>query len=343
VDGIDRFRWLELPSEEKGTQKPAAAEQAEDAGKNEQDYLRMARDYYRQGFFEEALRAYSAALRFDESLVEAWSGQVRALTDLGELHEARVWVEKALGQFPNDPQLLSTQAWVLARSGRIDEAMTSSDQALTSGTESQVVWLDRGTILLLQGNEEAAVYCFNKLLEKDDDDWYWLTRAGIAFLEAQKPARAQKLLQMAVEQNPAASLAWLGLARSQQELGHNDQVGECLERVKELDEHHPGLVRFRGMVQRKKRPCLVASCCFTTPGAPQVLVLRRWRDRVLLSRHWGRNLVRTYDHHSPGMVAWLHRHPGMIALTRSLLAVAAALVRAMEPCWNHHPTGTKEE
>lgn len=332
--GIDRFRWLELPGDQKtGGATSEIAPRPEDEGKNEQDYLREADQYYRNGYFEEALRAYSAALKFDSRLVEAWAGQVRALTDLKEYHEAGVWVDKALGLFSKNPLLLSAKAWVLAREGRLEEALQCSDQALGEGGEDDVLWLDRGTVLLLSGNQEAAVYCLNKLLEREVEDWYWLMRAGMVFLDAGMPARAQKLLQMAVEHHPDSPLAWLSLAAAHRELGQKDRARECLERLRELDPRHPALGRTPE-TQARKRPCLVASCCFRNPGAPQVLVLRRWRDRWLLERSWGRGCARFYDRWSPRAVQSLVGHPRLKALIRLAISGAAALLKALEPGWN---------
>jgi Flp pilus assembly protein TadD len=44
-----------------------------------------------------------------------WTGQVRMLIELKEFHEAKLWADKALEKFPNEPELLAAKAVALAR------------------------------------------------------------------------------------------------------------------------------------------------------------------------------------------------------------------------------------
>src|SRR6266542_2665285 len=78
--------------------------------KDESSYLQDAHDAFRQGQFELALRAYAKVLEFNPDNAGAWSGQVRMLIELGEFEDAKVWADKALERFPQDPELLAAKA-----------------------------------------------------------------------------------------------------------------------------------------------------------------------------------------------------------------------------------------
>ncbi|MBT5607204.1 MAG: hypothetical protein HOJ57_14790 [Lentisphaerae bacterium] len=65
--------------------------------------------------------------------------------------------------------------------------------------------------------------------------------------------------------------------------------------------------------------CFVATAVYGTPSAPKVLLLRTFRDCVLLRRHLGRKLVRTYYAVSPRLAQTIASSAVLRALTRFLL------------------------
>ncbi len=78
----------------------------------------------------------------------------------------------------------------------------------------------------------------------------------------------------------------------------------------------------------KQSCCFIATACFGSTLAPQVLVLREFRDDRLMQHRTGRAFVRLYYSFSPPVAAWLHRHALARAVVReSLIRPVAALVR----------------
>ncbi|MDQ0767295.1 hypothetical protein QF031_000044 [Pseudarthrobacter defluvii] len=73
--------------------------------------------------------------------------------------------------------------------------------------------------------------------------------------------------------------------------------------------------------------CFIASACYGTPLAPQIEVLRRFRDQVLLASIPGRRFVCWYYHYSPPVAVYLERHGRARWVTRRCL-VAPAVVAA---------------
>ncbi len=83
--------------------------------RDESYWFSSAEDAFSQGDFETALRLYARVLEHNPNSVAAWTGQVRALVELGEFREARIWADKALERFPTAPELLRVAAILLPR------------------------------------------------------------------------------------------------------------------------------------------------------------------------------------------------------------------------------------
>ncbi len=75
--------------------------------------------------------------------------------------------------------------------------------------------------------------------------------------------------------------------------------------------------------------CFIATACYGSPLAPEVDVLRRFRDAHLAPHRAGRAFVRAYYRRSPPLAAWLVMHPRARALVRdALVAPLVHLVQA---------------
>lgn len=65
--------------------------------------------------------------------------------------------------------------------------------------------------------------------------------------------------------------------------------------------------------------CFIATAVYGSYEAPQVLILRKFRDDQLHSTIWGRSLIRLYYFSSPPIANRLSAYPRLIAATRKLL------------------------
>jgi tetratricopeptide (TPR) repeat protein len=186
--------------------------------KDEAYYFTQALTAFENADFKGALRFYSKVLEFNPQAAAAWTGQVRALIELGEFREARLWADKALDRFPADPELLAAKAVALGRDGDLQGALVFSDASIEERGDTPYVWLARGDVLLARA-ESRADYCFEKAQLLAPKDWFvaWLA-ARIRHYYRQF-ALALKLLQQAVEWNAGHFVLWLELGQCQQALG----------------------------------------------------------------------------------------------------------------------------
>jgi hypothetical protein len=99
-----------------------------------------------------------------------------------------------------------------------------------------------------------------------------------------------------------------------------------------LDRHGPISV---AQVTTSKRtfatvsPCFVATAAYGTPLAEQVGVLRRLRDRQLMSNAIGRSLVHAYYARGRQLAAELRAHPRLRKAARAVLEPIVALAREL--------------
>lgn len=72
--------------------------------------------------------------------------------------------------------------------------------------------------------------------------------------------------------------------------------------------------------------CFIATEVYGSPAHPSVMVLKRFRDRVLRKSSIGRFFIRTYYDWSPGLVERLHDMPRVKSWIRTLLSASASLM-----------------
>lgn len=197
-------------------------------------YLAEAQSAFEAGRFEQALRSFSRVLEFDPKCAAAWVGQVRMLIELGETREAKVWADKALETFPEEPELLAAKAVALARSGDLRAAMSYSDAAIEACGNTPYIWLARADVLLAR-REKRADYCFEKAFSLSPQDWllHWLSSRILLFYK--QVSRAMKMAQQALELDAGRAVLWLQIGRCQMALGLSVPAGNSFEQARQLD------------------------------------------------------------------------------------------------------------
>jgi len=209
-DTVSRFVNLEFGDESEDQSQPSERKPVKD----EAYYFAEARTAFETANFEQGLRYFSKVLEFDPQNAAAWTGQVRMLIELDEFREAKLWADKALERFPNEPELLAAKAVALGRSGDLQGALAFSDASIEERGDTPYVWLARGDVMLAR-QEHRADYCFEKALLLAPKDWFvaWLA-ARIRFYYKQF-VLALRLLQLAIEWNAGHFLLWLDLGQCQ--------------------------------------------------------------------------------------------------------------------------------
>ncbi len=142
---MDRFSQLEFgDAVPEGGKSPG--EPVRDAGY----FYKEATKYWLAGDYEVALRNYSRVLERNNTVFEAWAGQVLMLIELYEYREADMWADKALELFPEHPELLALKAVASARDAKRQQATAYSDNSVGKESLTSRVWLARAEIFIHQ-------------------------------------------------------------------------------------------------------------------------------------------------------------------------------------------------
>ncbi len=229
---MSRFVNLEFGGESEDRLQP----EEQTLVKDEAYYLAQSRSAYENAQFEQALRAYSKVLEFNPANTTAWTGQVRMLTEIGELREARLWADKALERFPSEPELLAAKAVALARSGDLQGGQAFSDASIEERGGTPYVWLARGDVLLAR-SEARADYCLDKARLLAPGDWFVAWLAARIRLYYEQFVLALKLLKEAIELNPGHFQLWLDQGRCLRALGMVKAAAHSFSQARQLNPH----------------------------------------------------------------------------------------------------------
>lgn len=197
-----------------------------------QHYMLRAREESSWGAYEPALRLYTRALNEDRAMIPAWVGQVQMLVQLGEVHEARVWADKALELFRDNGELLAAKAQACARLEDRTAALACSDGSLRAAGSSPWRWIARGEVLLAK-KQKHAEECFQRAIAEPAADWLDRVVIATVFLYYRRATNALFYLKKSLELEPAHGYTWYLLGECQTALGMNgpasDSYSKCLE------------------------------------------------------------------------------------------------------------------
>jgi tetratricopeptide (TPR) repeat protein len=224
---MDRFSQLELG--EIGPEKrDSYGEPIRDAAYFHREALR----YWLSGDYELALRNYSRVLEKNNTVFDAWAGQVLMLIELGEYHEACVWADKAMELFPEHPELLALKAVACARNAKMDKAAAYSDNSIGKENLTPRVWLARAEVFLNRKNP-VAENCISKALSAAGN------LAPIIKLEAGRLLRKRGNYAAAIDYLndvlkvfPKSALVWYELGCCQAELGRSEAAATLEQSIK---------------------------------------------------------------------------------------------------------------
>ncbi len=204
--------------------------------KDENFYMAEAKAAFESAQFEQALRAFAKVLEFNPKNAAAWTGQVRMLIELGESHEAKLWADKALEKFPNEPELLAAKAVALGRIGDLPAALAFSDASIEERGDTPYIWLARGDVLLARA-EKRAEYCFQKAAVIAPGDWFVQWLASRIHSIYKKFSIALKYAQQALNINPGNAAVWVQTGQCQLALGLLVLAENSFTQARQLNPH----------------------------------------------------------------------------------------------------------
>jgi len=212
--------------------------------------LERADEAYRRLEYAEALRQYSRAVQDDQCLLPGWVGQAMANFRLSDHARASTVAAQGLGHYPKSKALLSVRGAARARLGERDEALHSSDLALSFEGDLWLEWVLRGDLLLtLCGSTTPARHCFARALELASGEWLAHLESALTWQEHGFAHEALTAFELPFAHQPETPELLFRYAVC---LEQADQPAEAYETVTKLLALAPREARYRQFAERLK-------------------------------------------------------------------------------------------
>lgn len=182
-----------------------------------------------------ALRWYSRAMKVDSTRLEPWVAQVRLLLLTRQFSEAKVWLNRALSVFPDNPALMSLHALQNALTGQIRAGMATSDRLMSEQSTNVAAWLARGHILMITGNHGNADFCFDQCLELSGEaDWKTPMMIGLVMDFERHWAKSIRFYELALGRRTQLPYAWYRIGRARAAVGQRELARQAFMRADAL-------------------------------------------------------------------------------------------------------------
>ncbi|NUP99238.1 MAG: hypothetical protein HUU35_05205 [Armatimonadetes bacterium] len=326
----------------------AARDVARDRGLRALAYAGLAAVYQSAGEKGAALEAIDEATALDTACVEAYLVRAEMAEADQEWPQALQAYQFAEAADPDDPRIQRGLGLTLCALDQFSAAIDSLTKALAAAPEDALLCYKLGEAFLGTGQKAQATACFEEALNlglaapESDEVRAWLEQEKA---RAAKPRPAPRPAPAAAEDEEYdPDTAPPEVSRPQTETSA-DVRERVLRRAAAEVSYSPGLhdrcricrypnpkgaIRcercghsFHFVEERKGSgrggPCFIATAACGHVEAPEVRLLRRFRDELLLPRRGGWQLVRLYYLLSPPLARWIYPRAGVRRAVRRWL------------------------
>lgn len=171
----------------------------------------------------------------------------------GNLQQAKVKLDKAIEQDPENARALGTYALLMFQLGKTDEAGRYFKQALQLAPEDSELHNSYGTFLCSIGETEAADRQFLSAAENPlyRTPEFAYSNAGVCAMEQGNLERAEEYYRLALQKNPRFAGAVLNIAELSFKKRRYDTAEGYLQRYHELSAHTPDSLWLAVLIYRE--------------------------------------------------------------------------------------------
>lgn len=163
----------------------------------------------KSGDLDAARRSFETVLEHDPDSTEARLGLVEAHAQAGHLEESRAILDAA--RAPADPSVLNSRGVLLAREGKIDEAIATFREALEQDPKRAATLINLANLLNQTGKIEEAAGLLATAVRAHPDDFVVCTATGMFFVSHERWDDAERVFRRAVQMQPQNAAAYTNL------------------------------------------------------------------------------------------------------------------------------------
>lgn len=291
---------------------------------------------------------HPALRHFEQGLVHAEKGEYDLAIWEFNLAELRwpVW--------PPPVEPCVNRGLVYALKGEYDKALGEYDKALHLASLAQLddekiasIYFNKGDAYRLKGVPSKAIANYNKAIKLNPKYASAYYTRGLVYKELGEEVKAAEDLEKAISLGEESEEWELvsSARREVEEMWEEKRTGEATERRREKAKEKVAREEMERLIEEEEQRleqkieeeeeggCFIATAVYSTPFAPEIGILRKFRDEVLLEDGLGREFVRLYYRISPPMANFISEHPIAKAIIREIAIkpivkiVKAALLR----------------
>lgn len=194
---------------------------------------------------------------------ESWCNRGSSLSQLGRHEEALAAFSKALKLDPVASALWSNMGLVLRILGRNEESLSYLSKAIEIDPKNASAYTNKGSTLGVMGRHEDALAYHSKAIEIDPKSVHgWINR-GNALADLNRFEEAIYSYSEAIQRDPGNSMAWANKGNALKKLGRTEEAAAAYSMTLEIDPMHAGALHSLGDIFFEQKRFENAVACYS--------------------------------------------------------------------------------
>ena len=210
-----------------------------------------------------------------------------AALEKGEYQEALRYFDRWVYLDQNNSKAWSRKAAAEIYLQKYDDALKSADEAIRLENNNADAWFNKGLVLDKRRKYDNALKNYDSALKYNPRHVKALNNKGTVLGQLERWDEAKQCFEQVLKLEPKNE--------------------DAKENLKLLSDYRAG---------KHKGRCFIATAAYGTPLAPEINILRKWRDSTLADSQPGQAFIMIYYKVSPSIAEFIERFETIKALVR---------------------------
>ena len=215
------------------------------------EWYRKGLTAMRTGNYNEAISAYTKAVRLDPQYVLAYIDRSFAYSRLGNFQQVFENANKAIELDSRNARAYVNRGFAHSKLGHYQQAIEDANKAVELNPRYVLAYVNRGDAYSRIGNNQQAFKDANKAIELDSRNVMAYVNRGLAYSKLGNNQQAIEDYNKAIELDPRYALAYVDRSSAYITSGNYQQALEDANKAIELDPKYALAYYYRGTIYAK--------------------------------------------------------------------------------------------